>query len=84
VKIQSHTLVLTRELVGVKVNDSSGGVGPVFRIPASSHVRPVHPSRMSGMVVVDWQGERYAVFDEDLRERATTDSPAYAEKLRTA
>ena len=63
------TVTLAREIAAVKLNKSDGTVGPLYRIPAHSQVRRVRPSQMAGMVEIDWQGEGYAVFEEDLRVR---------------
>jgi hypothetical protein len=71
-------------MVALRVNEIGGDVGPVYRIPAYSRVRPLHISKMAGMVEIDWQRQRYAVFDEDLRERAELDGPGYPQKLRSA
>lgn len=63
-------VVLTRELAAVKVN-AGQRAGPVYRIPASSTVRPLGMSAaVQGMVEVEWQNEIYAVFEEDLQARS--------------
>lgn len=69
-------VVLTRELAAVKVN-AGQRAGPVYRIPASSTVRPLGMSAaVQGMVEVEWQNEIYAVFEQDLEARS---KPAQSE-----
>ncbi|HZT38526.1 MAG TPA: hypothetical protein VFA28_11545 [Bryobacteraceae bacterium] len=63
-------LVLTRELAGIKLSRPDGAAGALYRIPAHSAVRCLRPSKMSGMVEIEWQGETYAVFEQDLEARS--------------
>ena len=63
-------LVLTRELAAIKLNRADRSVGALYRIPAFSRIRRIRPSVMSGMVEIEWQGESYAVFEQDLDTRA--------------
>lgn len=59
-------LILTRELAAIKLNKPDGSAGALYRIPAQSRIWPLRPSNMAGMVEIDWQGETYAVFEQDL------------------
>jgi hypothetical protein len=69
-------VVLTRELAAVKVN-AGQRAGPVYRIPASSTVRPLGMSAaVQGMIEIEWQNEIYAVFEQDLQART---KPAQSE-----
>jgi hypothetical protein len=67
---QEMQLVLTRELAAIKLNRADRSVGALYRIPAFSRIRRGRPSMMSGMVEIEWQGESYAVFEQDLDTRA--------------
>ena len=65
----TETVLLIRELAGVKVKASD--VGPVFRIPAFSQVRRLGTSSaIAGMVEIQWRDDVYAVFPEDLQARS--------------
>jgi len=63
-------LILTRELAAIKLNRADRSIGALYRIPVSSRIRRVRASMMSGMVEIEWQGESYAVFEQDLDTRA--------------
>lgn len=63
-------LVLTREITAVKINNSGRSAGPLYSIPAYARVTQVRPSQLNAMVEIVWQGESYAVFEEDLNSRA--------------
>jgi hypothetical protein len=62
-------LILTRELAAIKLNRADRSIGALYRIPVSSRIRRVRASMMSGMVEIEWQGESYAVFEQDLDTR---------------
>jgi hypothetical protein len=64
-------LEVVREISAVKINQSDGTPGPLFRIPPRSSVRVRRASMMPNMVEIEWQGESYAVFEVDLHERTT-------------
>jgi hypothetical protein len=67
-------LVLTRELAAIKLNKPDGSAGALYRIPAESRIRPLRPSNMDRMVEIEWQGETYAVFEQDLETRSIATS----------
>ena len=62
-------LTLTREIAALKIHRADDSAGPLCRIPARCTVRTLGDWQ-SGMVKIDWQGELYAVFEEDLDVRA--------------
>jgi hypothetical protein len=63
-------LTLTREIAAVKV--ASGAIGALHRIPPNSRVRRIRASDKRDMVQIEWQGEIYMVFGQDLEERSET------------
>ena len=69
-RVPQQNLVLNREIAAVKLSRPDGTLGPVYRIPEHSMIRPLRPSMRDGMVVVEWQGEHYEVFEEDLVMRS--------------
>ena len=77
-RLPQQNLVLNREIAAVKLNRPDGSLGPVYRIPEHSLLRPLTQSVREGMVVVEWQGEQYEVFEEDLVMRSEGDPPRAA------
>ena len=77
-RLPAQKLVLNREIAAVKLNRPDGSLGPVYRIPEHSTVRPLRDSVREAMVVVEWQGEQYEVFEEDLVMRSIRELPPAA------
>lgn len=64
-----HGLITLRSLHAVRVAQSDTRTGPIEQIPRHARVYPCGLSDMANMVEIVWQGERYAVFEVDLRDR---------------
>jgi hypothetical protein len=62
-------MITTEPLSTVKLNPN-GGKPAITRIPRHAVVKQLGPSKLNGMVDIDWLGVRYAVFVEDLQRRA--------------
>jgi hypothetical protein len=60
-------LVTVEPLCAVRMQNGTPGL--ITRIPRYSTLRPLSQSRIPQMVEIDWQGEHYAAFEVDLRER---------------
>lgn len=63
------SLITTEPLSSVKLTHD-GGKPAIARIPRHAMLKQLGPSRLRGMVEIDWLGGRYAVFIEDLERRA--------------
>jgi hypothetical protein len=57
------------------VRIQNGTPGLITRIPRHSTVRSIGNSRLSEMIEIEWQGERFAVFDVDLEARCVQADP---------
>ena len=71
--LEGEALVLTREIAALKLQRAGDSVGALYQIPARCVVRPLGAWQSTAkvkMVKIDWQGEWYAVFKEDLEVRA--------------
>jgi hypothetical protein len=65
--------VTAESICAVRIQD--GTTGLITRIPRHSTIRSIGISRLPQMVEIEWQGERFAVFDVDLQSRCTGADP---------
>ena len=66
-----HGLITLRGFRALKVFQGENATGPIEFIPRHARIYPCGLSAIANMVEVVWQGERYAVFEVDLRDRTT-------------
>jgi hypothetical protein len=62
-------LITLRSIHAVHVRRMGDANGAIKQIPKDARVYPCGYSRLANMVEIVWQGERYAVFEVDLRDR---------------
>jgi hypothetical protein len=74
-----HGLITLRGFRALKVFQGERAAGPIEYIPRHARIYPCGLSAIANMVEIVWQGERYAVFEVDLRDRT---APVEYSRLR--
>ena len=78
--LTSTNLVAVVSSVAIRVLPSSGTNGMMTSLPQDIVVETIGPSSLgTGLTEVVWDGQRYAVFERDLKARATVMQPAVAD-----
>lgn len=66
----SKQYTVLKRLAAVKLDECTHAHGAVTTIAVDSIITLAGPSRLPGMVEVQWNGTLYAVFAQDLQEKS--------------